>query len=710
MTIPFLGFLKKKPPIPRVIPPPLEKASEDRMSKTVNPNSTRAVGPNDSFERPIEPPPSLGRATISFGGQTQMGRSDDLPPAVALALEPRVERTISVELTDVLSQMPAGMIRALEPEHAARHILLKASEVERGMASGRPTVAAWTVFQQVPEIFLKKLTPEDTLLLQLPFQKVLKQFGKLQVRSDQNQENVVPQLETPFLQVTLEDDIRFGTVTAQPKETSSSITPGRIELATAESLAAAQPEATATDKFVPPAMNFPGPKVSPPVAKGPVQVRPAPTRSAPPPVDNGAPVPTPIPFDFSPKGTDAPAIEQVPALASRGPSVPTSVPAAPAGPPTRIPFKITAETATPPEAAPKGEPWLTRDNFVGEPAPAFAIFEPAPAEDATTIALLLKPILQSVLPLQLTREIGGVPERAMIEIPCALLMPQLASGRVSLPPEIFAKYLPEAYRDLFDPTGSEAIVSLPLPEILKNLPGAALQMRGDQVEQEQGENFATPFSAKAAEDAERFKVPAAAVARSTSPAPAAAAAPAAEPAMPKASAKPTVEAVAPVVKLEEKTAAPKAKTASPKVDANPDKPVAATPSRTALQSALETDEELDAKSVVTHVAKIAGIQTCAIMFSDGLSLAGNLPEQFEADGLCAMAPSFFQRVGTHMAETKLGSLGAMTLFCEEAAVTFFMQDNLCLAAVHEKKELSAEVRERLARVLLELSRKYSHPA
>ena len=63
-----------------------------------------------------------------------------------------------------------------------------------------------------------------------------------------------------------------------------------------------------------------------------------------------------------------------------------------------------------------------------------------------------------------------------------------------------------------------------------------------------------------------------------------------------------------------------------------------------------------------------------------------------------------------MSETKLGARPSMTRACANATMTFFMHSNLCLAAVHEKEELSADIRERLARLLLELSRKYSHPA
>jgi len=136
---------------------------------------------------------------------------------------------------------------------------------------------------------------------------------------------------------------------------------------------------------------------------------------------------------------------------------------------------------------------------------------------------------------------------------------------------------------------------------------------------------------------------------------------------------------------------------------------ASPPTRTALQAALDTDDELDAKAVVSHVNKMPGVEACAIMFGDGLSLAGKLPEEFGAEGLCAMAPSLLERIENHMVQTKLGTLRAMTLSCTSAAVTFLMHDNLCLAALHPTNDLAAEVRERLGCVVHELSRKYSNP-
>jgi predicted regulator of Ras-like GTPase activity (Roadblock/LC7/MglB family) len=206
-------------------------------------------------------------------------------------------------------------------------------------------------------------------------------------------------------------------------------------------------------------------------------------------------------------------------------------------------------------------------------------------------------------------------------------------------------------------------------------------MRTDQEQQDAGGNFATPFSAKAEEDAKRFNLSGPAVVE------------------PIATPIPTPIST-PVAAVQEPPAAPAAPApARTPFDLSPRNP---------LQVALGTDDKLDAKGVVALVNKFDGVKACALMFGDGLSLAGSLPAEYETDGLCAMAPSLMQRIENHMVETKLGALRGMTLSCVKGAVTFFMHENLCLAALHAGGDLTGEVREKLSRIVHELSRKYTH--
>ena len=710
MTIPFLSYFKRgksEDAAPKAraaapakpVVPPLEKPSSERFSKTVMPNATRTIAPQDPFQiaarstamggqMPTSTPVAPAR-TISFAAPAPVATQRNLPPAVALALEPQVERVISLELADVIAGMPEGHVKPLGEEDGKRRILLRASEVEKGMANGKPSVSLATVYDQVPEIFLRTIAPSDTSWqVQLPFAKVLDQFTSLHVRADQQRHIAVPQVETPFLKVAVEDSSEFGT-TMEPLEMQTGDLPSvRVQPATAAAFAAAEPEAAT-------APRIPMPAAQPVTGK---------TTTS----------PTRIPFKLSPNGTDAPAPESVPA--SSGPSVPNFLAplvdavagigdpsqnyapsqkpgsATPATAPVRIPFKM---APTSDEARPKAEPWLTRENMtaaVEAPVTPPAVLPPARAAEVK-IVLPLQPIMRGLAPMQLTGDPGSVPAEARLELPFSLVEPQLASGRISVTAKVFEVSLPVEYRSLFQAGPGAVDVSLPLQEVLKNLPAASLRMRDDQVEQEAGQNFATPFSAKAEEDAKRFNVP------------------------PTPVAKPVVAEPVAVVgrdSVEPKTNAPETMRldgVSPYQDqeTQPAEKASDRPLRSPLQVALDTDEKLDAKGIVAHINKISGVKACTILFGDGLSLAGSLPADLETDGLCAMAPALMQRIENHVVDTKLGALRGMTLACAKGAITFYMHENLCLGALHADLDLPGETREKLSRVVHELSRKYSHP-
>src|SRR3954468_3116945 len=111
MTIPFLSYFKsgknngaaKEVAAAKPVMPPLEKPSSERFSKTVMPNATRTLAPQDPFEMaarattlgvqaPAATAVAPGPRTVSFSpNSSAMAAQRDLPPAVALALEPQVE-------------------------------------------------------------------------------------------------------------------------------------------------------------------------------------------------------------------------------------------------------------------------------------------------------------------------------------------------------------------------------------------------------------------------------------------------------------------------------------------------------------------------------------------------------------------------------------------------------------------------------------------
>jgi predicted regulator of Ras-like GTPase activity (Roadblock/LC7/MglB family) len=636
MTIPFLDLFKKltarfggveAPAAPAAVRPArVKKPDDQRLRKTVLPHSTRSFGPPDPFRAAsgsakVGPSLQLGPRKIVSGAAAP--RSRDLPPALALALEPKLERAISLRLSDFLDQVPAGYIKPVEILDASAEVCLKASEIEKGMPEGKPSISLPSLYQQVPEIFLRSVAPADETRVALPYKKVLEQFNNARVRADQERDPSIPQVDTPILQATIEDTERFGTKMEALQ--SSILPPVHVEPATAKTLAAAEPEATAQETIealapAHPVVSLHSPDLKP-ASEPPSRIR--------------------IPFQLPPNGTGAPASERVPA--SCGPPVPTTLPFSPGL--ARLPFRPSSGDVKIP--APPAE------TSASESTPALEAKAEDVRADGPTISLALKPILQDVPAFQLQGDVTIVPENARVEFALSLIEPQLASGRVAVSPQVFQTAIPQKYLGIFYPDEASTPVLLPLEEVLKNLPATVLKLRDDQEQIVADQEIETPFSIKAREDAKLLRA-------SEAPAPQAA----------------------------EKSAEP-----SPVAD----------------KIDIESKEKLDAKQVIARASALPGVKACAVTFSDGLSLAGNLPPEIVADGLCAMAPSLLQKIDKHMCESKLGPLVTMTLHSADAAVSFLAKGNICLAALHAGEALAAETRTQLADLVKQLSHTYAQP-
>jgi predicted regulator of Ras-like GTPase activity (Roadblock/LC7/MglB family) len=483
----------------------------------------------------------------------------------------------------------------------------------------------------VPEIFLRTVRPDDETRVALPYEKVLEQFKSANVRSDQLRDPAVPQLDTPILKATIQDSQRFGTK-LEPLETSA-LPSIPMKPATAESIAAAEPEAivqeTAKSKSSShPIVSLHSPELKP---KSEPSVPSSPRGESARLADwTGAK----IPFDVSPNGTGASVSERVPA--SSGPPVPNPLPFTPELP--KIAFN-------PPVELPKAPPPLMKKRAASSaPKPEITA---APAKAETPIALSLKVVLQNLPAFQLDGDAGTVSDEDRLTLPIALIEKQLASGRISIAPEIFQAALPEKHRGLFHVDEAKTPVALPLEEVLKNLPATVLKLRDDQESFAFHTEFETPFLAKAKEDAQRL-----------------------------ATDKARAEKIA---------------------DKAPEQPI--------VEPA--TEKKVDPKEVVAEASALPGVKACAITFSDGLSLAGKLPEEFAAEGLCAMAPALWERIDQHVRETKLGSLTAVTLYTSGSALSFFAQGNICLTALHAEGSLLPKTRTQIAELVEKLSRTYA---
>ena len=645
MTIPFLDFFKKltgratpvtAEPVAGSTPArAVKKPASERLSKTVLPHATRSFSPPDPFRsasgatsaRSGTPALELGARGIKTSPRRP--QSGHLPPALARALEPKLERAISLRIADFIDRVPAGYIKPVEILDAAARVSLKASEIEKGMPERNPTISLPSLYQQVPEIFLRGVRPDDMTRIPLPYEKVLEQFKGAQVREDQLRDPAVPQVDTPILKATIQDSERFGTK-LEPLETST-LPSVPVRPATAESIAEAEPDAIVqgTTKLTTPS-GHPVISLYSPELK---------SKSEPP-----APKPShpgfKIPFDLSPNGTGESATERVPA--SSGPPVPTPLPFTPELP--KIAFQLPVEK---PKAPPTKTP--------SEALPAKPAGMPAAAKDERLMSLSLKAVLQNLPAFQLNGDIGGISEEERVSLPLALIEPQLASGRISISPEVFQTALPEKHRALFQIDEAKTPVALPLEEVLKNLPATVLKLRDDQEHFALDTDFETPFSIKAKEDAQRLAAQTSTAAKSSE----------------KPEEPPVVEAK--------------------------------------IETAPAAEKKIDPKEVVAEATALEGVKACAITFSDGLSLAGELPEEIAADGLCAMAPALLERIGQHVRETKLGSLVAVTLHASDSAVSFFAEGNICLTALHAEGSLSTKTRTQIAELVEKLSRTYAQP-
>src|SRR5438309_6060505 len=169
MTIPFVDLLNKAkarlfpaaadntPAQPQ--PAPMEKPSSERLSKTVLPNTIRTLTPPDPLQAATATAPASKAASapalrpVGTGAPPPATRSRHLPLAGALGLKPKVERTISLELADILAQMPAGYVKSLESLDLSWRIVLNAYEIEKGMSERKRRVSLGCSSKGAADIF-----------------------------------------------------------------------------------------------------------------------------------------------------------------------------------------------------------------------------------------------------------------------------------------------------------------------------------------------------------------------------------------------------------------------------------------------------------------------------------------------------------------------------------------------------------------------------
>src|SRR5690348_15863283 len=101
------------------------------LSSTPDPFRSASATATQRSGMPLE----LGARKITTSMATP--RPSQLPPALARALEPKVERTISLRVGDLVDLVQPGFIKPIEILDTNATISLKASEIEKGMPDKR---------------------------------------------------------------------------------------------------------------------------------------------------------------------------------------------------------------------------------------------------------------------------------------------------------------------------------------------------------------------------------------------------------------------------------------------------------------------------------------------------------------------------------------------------------------------------------------------
>jgi hypothetical protein len=300
------------------------------------------------------------------------------------------------------------------------------------------------------------------------------------------------------------------------------------------------------------------------------------------------------------------------------------------------------------------------------------------SDRSENLRIALSPILRQ-LPPELNRaalhHVAG--SNSEIELPLALIQPQLPNGRVTVPLSIFLEALPETVRNAFGEVDRSTQVTIPLKEIFCHLPGDALPLRADQEIDEIRDPIDTPFTTPAREDAERFR-------NATG-----------------VTEKPETESTQLEFDAAEK---------SEQVAAQPDTSAPPTPAMTktepdfsSLQTIFLTDEHLDLPTIVDRISKLPGLQSALLYAADGRRLNGAIgDEQFERVTL-TLLPTFFGEIKTKLDERECAGLETLTFCWRQEQISIFSDGRLCLSVRHSRRPFKPGVREKLSLIFSRLA-------
>jgi len=328
-----------------------------------------------------------------------------------------------------------------------------------------------------------------------------------------------------------------------------------------------------------------------------------------------------------------------------------------------------------------------------------ALTERNGAESPRTVRVALAPILKNLPPELQPSEPAALANApgAAVEIPLELINSQLATGRVTIPFSTLLASLPEEARAHFPQADPTAEVPIPIKEILQNYPEDLLRPRPDQEPEEVVPSIATPFTAPAKEDTERFsKLPVETEA---------------EPSAPDShqlelieSTETPTQSPTPVahelpITSETPVAAEKPVTEE-KVVAEEKPPVGhkTAPDFSALQSVFLTDEALDLNKVVQKVGELPGVNSALFFAADG-SLQGEPEKLGLTQSSVQLLSSLSHEIGQRVGGLGLGQIETVTLGWKRELVSVFTRGESGFVVRHEKRPFKPGVREKICLVL-----------
>jgi hypothetical protein len=289
-----------------------------------------------------------------------------------------------------------------------------------------------------------------------------------------------------------------------------------------------------------------------------------------------------------------------------------------------------------------------------------------PPKEPTHLSIEVRSIIMNFPPELETPQIReAIASDAVIELPLALVKPQLESGRVTLSATVLRELLPPDLRARF--AEIEEDIPIPLQEIFKDLPLAAIRRRSDQEIEAPESAIATPFTLQAREDAERFD--------------------------PGSKIQPLPE-VLPAV-----DAPPEPEAASPSTGKRP-----APLNFERLQAVLMTDEPLDLKSVIEQLGNLPGLRGCVLAKQNGEVISASHWELERGAAILKRLPTLFREISEELSKLELRGLETITFYCQEEQLSTFSRGEFSLTVRHENRPFKPGVREKIQTVLTEIVR------